>query len=278
MTAAAGEISRPLPKPGVFETLGASVALMRAHPVELLAPYAIVQALIVLEQLIVWGLTLNGEGLSLGTDLLHSTAVSLIGTLGWAAVIVAAGALASGVRPGLGSLFAPVLRRLLPLLGFFVLDFIILILAALPICVTAGVAAAAGAEGWLTAVLALVIGLPPFLYVMTRLALALQTFILDEAGPVEAIGESWSMASGHMPRLLGVMLLALVAVAGIQVGISFALGPAPDALRIILMGLIGIPVAVFGAVALTMFYLRIRETSPVREAGPRLEPAHGSGW
>lgn len=262
----------------MFETLRASVALMRAHPVELLAPYAIVQALIVVEQLIVWGLTLDGEGLSLGTDLLHSTAVSLIGTFGWAAVIVAAAALANGVRPGLGGVFAPVLRRLLPLLAFFVLEFIILTLAALPTCVTAGIAAAAGAEEWLTAVIALGIGLPPFLYVMTRLALALQRFFLDEAGPVEAIRESWSMASGHMPRLLGVMLLALVAVAGIQVGISFALRPAPDALQIILMGLIGIPVAVFGAVALTMFYLRIRETSPVRQTNPQPDPAPGGGW
>ena len=113
---------------------------------------------------------------------------------------------------------------------------------------------------------------------MTRLAVAFQAFLLDEAGPVEAISDSWRMTSDNMPRLLGVVLLAVVAVTAIQAGLGYALRPAPDALQIILMGLIGITMAVFGAAALTLYYLRIQETSPVRERIPDPEPAPGRGW
>ena len=278
MTSAAGEIARPLREPGVFETLGASVQLMRDHPLQLMIPFGIVQGLIVIEQLTVWGLTLDGGGLPMGWDLLHSIAVSLVGTIGWAAAIVAVGALAEGSRPSLATAFTPVLRRLLPLFALFVLDLVILLLAALPICVTAGIAAAADADPWLIVVLSLVIGLPLVLYLMTRLAVAFQAFLLEDAGPVEAISESWHMTSDNLPRLLGVVLLAVVAVAAIQAGLGYALRPAPDALQIVLMGLIGIPTAVFGAAALTLYYLRIRETRPFRESIPRPEPAPGRGW
>ena len=59
-------------------------------------------------------------------------------------------------------------------------------LAALPSCVTGAIAVAADADEWLAILLALVIGLPPVLYVGTRLALAFQPLMLDEAGPMEA--------------------------------------------------------------------------------------------
>lgn len=212
----------------------------------------------------------------MGWDLLHSIAVSLVGTIGWAAVVVAVGALAEGWRPSLATVFTPVLRRLLPLFALFVLYSIILLVAGLPLCVAGVIAAAADADPWLIIVLALVIGLPFVLYVMTRLAVAFQAFLLDEAGPVEAISDSWHMTSDNMLRLLGVLLLAVVAVAAIQAGLGYALRPTSGALQIILMGLIGIPTAVFGAAAVTLYYLRIRGTTPYRESIPHPQASHRS--
>lgn len=272
MTSAAGEIARPLPKPGVIETLSATTSLMRERPVELLGPYAIVQAIIITEQLIVWGLTLDGGGLPMGLDLLHSLAISLISTFGLAAVIVAAGALAEGRLPGLATTFGPVFQRIAPLLGLFILTFIIAALTIVPGCVTAGVAAAAGADDWLIITLSAVVGLPLVLYVMTRLAVAYQAFILDGAGPGEAMGESWTLTADHKLRLFALILVAVAAVGALQVGIWTLLGLAGEVAPIIGGGLLNIPLTVFGAVAVTLYYLRIRETSP------RPEPAIGRGW
>ena len=170
------------------------------------------------------------------------------------------------------------LQRLVPLLGLFVLTFILYVAAALPTCITGGIAAAAGADDWLVIAFALVVGLPPFLYVVTRLALAFQAFMLDDAGPAGAIAESWRLSADNIPRLFAVLLVTLVATTAIQTGVSYVVQPAGDPAAIILNSVVAVPLAAFAVAALTLYYLRIRETGPVRETIHSPEPAPGRGW
>ena len=188
------------------------------------------------------------------------------------AVIVASAALANAQLAGTATALTSVFQRLLPLLALFVLLLLTLLLAVVPGFVTAGIAVAAGADDWLVITLSTVVGLPLMLYVMTRLALVYQVFLLDDAGPAQAISESWTLAGGNMMRLLAITLITLAAASTVQVGIVALLGLAGDTARIVGGGLTGIPLTVFGVVALTLYYLRIRETSPLPE------PASGSGW
>lgn len=278
MSSAAGEIARPLREPGVFETLGASVALMREHPLQLMLPFGIVQLFIVAERLLVMTQTASEDEPAIGWDLLWGTGEALLTTLGMAAVVVASAGLARAQSASTGVAFTQVFQRLLPLLALFLLLSLILVLTIVPGCVTGGIAAAAGADDWLVITLSTVIGLPLVVYVMTRVALAYQAFLLDGEGPVQAISESWSLTGDNVMRLFAIILVAAVAAIAVQVGIGVLLGFAGDTARTIGGGLIGIPLTVFGFVALTLYSLRIRETSPVRERVPDPEPSAGRGW
>lgn len=280
MTGAAGEAARPLPKPGVFETLGAAITRMREHPLRLMVPYAIVQVLIIIGHLMVWGLTRDSGGLSTGWGMLYSTGIALIDTVGWALVIVALGVLAKGQLPNLAATFGPVFQRLAPLLGLFILMLLVVIATIVPGCVTAVIAAAAGADDWLIITSSTVVGLPLMLYVMTRLAVAYQAFILDGLGPAGAIGESWTLTADNMLRLFAIVLIAVAAVGSLQVGIWALLGLAGEVARIIVGGVLNTPLTVFGLVAITLYYLRVRETSHLRtrETSRHSETTTGKGW
>jgi len=144
------------------------------------------------------------------------------------------------------------------LIVLFVLWATTLILASVPGWVTLGVTAAAGASDWLTAVLALAIGLPVFLYLMTRVGLAYPGLMLDEAGPQETIRESWTLTHGHVLRLLWIILVAVVATEALEVGLGQLFGFAGGNARIIGTGIVGIPLDAFSVAALTLFYLHIR--------------------
>jgi len=258
VTSAAGKIAGPLPKPGVFEAPSQAFVLIRGHPIQLMAPFAIVYGLTVAERFVFRDLITDSGQLSTEWVLLLAFGQLFLQTLGWAAVIVMVGALARGGAPSLASAFGQVCRKLILLIVLFVLWATTLILASVPGWVTLGVTAAAGASDWLTTVLALAIGLPVFLYLMTRVGLAYPGLMLDEAGPQETIRESWTLTHGHVLRLLWIILVAVVATEALEVGLGQLFGFAGGNARTIGTGIVGIPLDAFSVAALTLFYLHIR--------------------
>ena len=68
--------------------------------------------------------------------------------------------------------------------------------------------------------------------------------------------------SGYMLRLLGIFVVEAIVVTALVAGVTFGLAAAdsPSAVLTIVSYLIGIPFGVFGVAALTLYYLRLRES------------------
>ena len=99
---------------------------------------------------------------------------------------------------------------------------------------------------------------------------------------MEALRQSWRVMNGYMLRLLGIVIVEGVVASALGFGVTFTLvaSDSPSAVVTIVNHLIAIPVVVFGVVAVTLYYLRMRETShlPTQETSPHSEPATGRGW
>ncbi len=262
MSGAAGQFARPPAKPGVRETLVAAAALMRDHPLQTMLPLAAVQAPLVLGTSIVTallyttvfaddvypqrGLTGVDEGGAPLFALMVLLAIAaLLGLVGLGATIVSVGALAEGRPLSLTEALDPAFSRL----GGLVALLAMFMGGAMLLAVT-------------------IIGLLALPWLATRFGVAFQIYLLEETGPVEALGRSWRLMHSNMLRLLALILLglALVLVIGLLVPASPGMGEASrgariviDALLQIVQGAIAIPVTVFAHAAVTLYYLRIRE-------------------
>lgn len=264
------QLSQQPDRPGVGETLSAAAALLRDHPRETMLPLLAVQAPLVIGTILVTillyssvfanevyprgGITgvTEGGGQALVFGLVLAVAL-VFGSVGVGATVVSIGAIAQGRSLGLSEAFDPAFSRLGGLLGVTG----ILLLGSVALAALAG-----------TGVLILAIAaLAALLYFATRLGITYQVFVLEEVGPVQAVGESWRRMQGNMLPLLGILLVILAVVALIGLLVPASPGPgslarewrmAIDALLRILQGGIVIPVAAFAHAAITLYYLRIR--------------------
>lgn len=112
------------------------------------------------------------------------------------------------------------------------------------------------------------IGLVLLPYLVLRLALAFEAFMLEELGPWQALRRSWQLMSGHMLRMLGVVLLTAVILFGPFLFVSL-LGEAVrgdrntqvilGAAYSVAQGVLLVPIVAFVTATTTVFYLNLRE-------------------
>ena len=88
------------------------------------------------------------------------------------------------------------------------------------------VSALIGGIGVILGLLLLVI---PGVYLWVRLYLAPPVVIVDDCGPVEALGESWSRTAGNTVTVFGVALAVVVLSVGASAVVLLALTGGPDA-------------------------------------------------
>ncbi len=284
------EAPQPRANPGVGETLRAAATLMRDHPRETMLPLLAVQAPLVvgtiLLTLVLYGTVFTDEiyprngiiGAS-GSDgqrivLVVVVAVALIaGLIGQAATIVAVGAAARGERFTISQALDPAFTRL----GGLILITILFTIGAGVLAFT-------------------LVGLLAIPYLVARLGLTYQVYLLEATNPLEAISGSWRATRGSwqvfpgstlpdaLSRMLRLLAIVLVGVALLLlIGLLVPVSPGPDsasrgarmlidAILQIMQGGVSVPVTVFAHTAVTLYYLRIREERPsspsIREETP----------
>ena len=235
---------------------------MRAHPRTLLLPYAAIGIPLALVNaaaspalyLTVFENRDYPIGGLFGIDeagaplfaLLVLVAVTLLFSLvGQTAAVVAAAGTARGAPPTLSEALDPPFTRMGSLL---VLGLVLVALSAVLVISLVGL-----------------IVLP---YVLVRLGVSFQVFILEGRSPLQALGGSWRLMRGHMLRLIGIVLFAAIPVMIVSsLGSLTALAEessrsvrmAVDGLGQVALGLLTVPVAVFAQTATTLYYLKIRE-------------------
>lgn len=130
------------------------------------------------------------------------TAVDVLFVLGIAraAAIVALSGAARGKPPTLTEALDPAFNRIGGIL-VLLLVFIMLFFTALALAVT-------------------LIGFVLMMYVLLRIGIAFEVYMLEGLGPWEAVGRSWELMRGNMLRLLGLMGLATVVVVPFLVLVS----------------------------------------------------------
>jgi hypothetical protein len=114
-----------------------------------------------------------------------------------------------------------------------------------------------------------VIGLVLLPYLLVRLALSHQAFMLEGRSPFAAFGRSWAMMRGHMLRMLGVMLLTML----IFVGPAFLIaaldglvtGSRETQLLLqvvvsVVQGFLAVPLVAFASATTTVFYLNLEDS------------------
>ena len=264
MTSAAALFVQKPDKPRVWETVGASLRLMGEHPLPLLVPFGIVQALLTIERVVVGEVTPDGEltpvGLFLTLDLLEG----LFAVLGTGATVVVVASLRRDKLLSPGEAFTFVFQRALPLFALAAMLWPLFLPAAF-----------GGREAMDRSFLGflLFVWIVPLYYLLLRFAVGEQLLLLEGNGPVEALRRSWRFMNGYRLRLLGIFVLEGLVGLAIGTGAWFAFDAAgfPEAAITVVVHLIGTPIAVFGTVAVTLYYLRIRETGVQRE-GAEYEP------
>jgi hypothetical protein len=112
------------------------------------------------------------------------------------------------------------------------------------------------------------VGLLLLPYLALRLALSFEAFMLEELGPLQALGRSWRLMRGHMLRLLAVVLLTVAILFGPFLVISL-MGEAVrgdrntevilGAVYSLVQGVLLIPIVAFVTATTTVFYLNLRE-------------------
>ena len=105
-----------------------------------------------------------------------------------------------GGAPRFGSTLLFVARRLPALVGVVVLTILIVAALALPVLVAAGFG-----SPWLVPVP--VVTFVAAGYVLVRLVFAPVAVVVERAGPVDALGRSWTVTRGSFWRTLGILLL-----------------------------------------------------------------------
>jgi len=252
--AAALFIQRP-EKPRVWETIGASLRLMRENPLALIAPIAIMQVFSVVQVVIVDGVSADDGRLRVELSIALALLGTLLGSLGVGATIVIVAALRWNRVLSLGEAFTALFQRLAPWLAITVFTWLLF----LPVAHGAWEMPSRPALGY-----GLFFGwLVPMMYLTLRFGLGQQILLLEGRGPVEALRQSWRVMKGYMLRLLGIVIVEAVVGSALGFGVTFGLVAieSPYAVLAIVNHLVATPIAVFSVVATTLYYLRIKETS-----------------
>ena len=269
MSAAAGALVHAPASPRVFATLRAALGLLWNHPVQLLVPYGAVSALLIVESLVVIALT-DGERPPIAANMALGLVTGIVGGVGGAAVIVAAAALVAGGTPSLTDTLDVLLQRRAPLIALATLAVIVLWVATAPVLIVDWIMLDSDdlQDRAVAISLTTVLWLPVSLYLEARFAVAFQLFLLEGAGPVDAFRRSWRTMKGNVLRMVGILLV--MAVVGIVLAVLATVlialfSPSYDTTRtiqIIVAGALAIIPGALTIVAVTLYYLRLRESAP----------------
>ena len=168
---------------------------------------------------------LSGESPSSTANILALIA-GIIGIVGQIALIRLA------LVPGtsVGESIQHGLKRLLPMIGAVLIICIVVFLVAMVVLLAVGgatglEAAETGAATRSVFIAAAVITLLA-LFLSPKLLMMMPVATAERGGPVHIVKRSWTLSSGHYLRLLGFMLLILIAAVIIVVAVQFVLGAA----------------------------------------------------
>jgi hypothetical protein len=153
-------------------------------------------------------------------NLASSLAVGPISVIGGAALIDAVVRVFTGERRSIRGSFGRAMRRVRSLIGLYLIVFATL--AALPaLGIALPVIAALGPRGvagpiLFLALIAFVVAVVAFIFVIIRLTFATQALMIENIGARAAIARSWRLIAGSMWRVIGYVLVLglLVAVLG----------------------------------------------------------------
>ncbi len=155
----------------------------------------------------------SGAVVENGTDALLNGQSSLTGLASslLAGVLIAVVAdTALGRRLTFAEAWARIKSRILPLVGFVILQSLLILVVVLPVVVLAVVLAVA--EQWTAFGVVLAIGIPLTIavgvWLWVSLSLAPATIVLERSGPVAAFGRSIRLVRGGWWRTFGVLLTA----------------------------------------------------------------------
>ena len=269
MSATAAAFAPAPAKPRVFATLGAALGLLRRHPAQLLVPYGAVSALLVAEALAVIALT-NGERPPMAVNMALGLVTGIVGGVGGGAIVVAAATLARGGTPSLAGTLDALFRRRWPLITLAALAVIVLWVSTLPTWIVQWAMNDSSNADRLTAItLTTALWLPVSLYLEARFALAFQLFLLEGAGPADAFVRSWRAMRGNILRMVGILVMIGTVQAAITMAVLFGLFAVDrgdeQAILSASAAVSGVSGAILGAltiVAVTLYYLRLRESAP----------------
>ena len=267
MSGGAGEFAQRPEQPRVWETIGAAVRLLWEHPVPLMIPVVFVQALIVTETIIIDEVRASDEDLRIDLALIQGLFEGLLGALGVAAVVVMAPALARDQATGPAEAFNAVFQRIPALFVLTAVGWALFLPLAFGVRET---------QDQLGLGLLLFVLVVPAIYVELRFAVAMPLLLLEGDGPIEALRRSWRIMNGYMLRLFGILVVEAIAGGAVAFGVVYALVATdiPEAVVTIVSHFVAIPIVVAGAVALTLYYLRIREAGA--GSGPLATAPQGS--
>ena len=256
MTSTAALFIQKPNKPGVWETIGAALRLMREHPLALILPIAITQVFVTMGSLITGGATPGGEQLRVDLFLVLGLVQWVLGSLGVGATVFVVATLRWEKVLGAGEAFNALFQRLLPWLAITVFGWLL----SLP----AGFGGREMMDRPVLGAALTLVWLGPVMYLSLRFGVSQQLLLLEGRGPVEALRRSWRIMSGYMLRLLGIVVVEAVVASVLGFGVTFGLAAAdaPSAVSTIVIHVIGIPIGVVGVAAVTLYYLRIREATP----------------
>lgn len=145
--------------------------------------------------------------------------VVLVGTI-VGSVAVAALALTPGLS--VGEAIRRGLQRLLPMLGAFLLLGLVCVLFVFLLMAFVAVAMPGAAQGFATQdfqaaagaiVLIMLIVVPLAVYLLARFILMTPIAAAEDQGPIALLKRSWALTAGHVLRLIGFVLLFIIAVA-----------------------------------------------------------------
>ena len=212
----------------------------------------------------------------------------------WAALTREASQAYLGQPATLGDGLRMGVRKLLPILGAGIVIFIALFAAymavALIFVMIAGAGAASGSQGMsvMFVLVAAVVAAAAYLLMVALLFGVLPAIIVEDKGPLQAIGRSFDLARGDLPRVVGLMLVTLIIVYLPIVAVVWLTGGFADmanpqaagagqfgAQQLLSTG-VGVLTTPFMAAVIVMLYFdrRVRtEALDVQMAADRLAPA-----
>lgn len=271
MSAAAGTLVPAPARPRVFATLRAALVLLWNHPVPLLVPYGAASALVVVESLVVIALT-SGEPLPIAGRMALDLTEGVVLDVAGAAVVVAVAAFAREQPVSIPASLRPLAQRPAALLALAALAVVVTWVSTLPTWIVYWATNDAGSSDRATAIaVASILWLPVTLYVGARFALAFQLFLLEGAGPAQSFIRSCRVMTGHILRMVGILLVialvqAVIAVAATVLTSLLVAGRGDGqsflSITTAVSGVGGLFLGALTIAAVTLYYLRLREAAP----------------